>query len=231
MTVRPTTSASSPLYVEANHRITNQLAALASMAQLRTDQVKAGPDFIPRAQMLAALNDFHGTIMAIAHLHRALTEKSTQACQESAQGGVGIADLLTGVLRDFAGIYRRRLRWSVDVDQACTLEAPQASVLVLAFAEIVSNAMKYAHPTGLPVEIAIRGEVTPTGIALRISDDGVGLPEAFDEERHTGLGFKLMRGLIASIDGLIDVSSTPLGLVFSIALSSRGRAAEAAAAD
>lgn len=91
---------------------------------------------------------------------------------------------------------------------------------------IVTNAMKYAHPTGLPVEMTITATTSSRGaVAVRIADDGVGLPDGFVEDRDAGVGLRLVRSLMENVGARIEISSNELGLVFDVELSpsSRGR--------
>jgi two-component sensor histidine kinase len=55
-------------------------------------------------------------------------------------------------------------------------------------------------------------------LILHIADDGVGLPEGFDEKRDAGPGLRLVRGLVESVGGRLTLNSDPLGLGFSIEL-------------
>jgi two-component sensor histidine kinase len=90
-------------------------------------------------------------------------------------------------------------------------------MLALAFAEIVTNAMKYAHPTGLPVEIGIAlGSDTDGALVLQIADDGVGLPEDFVETRDAGVGLQLVRSMVEYAGGRLEIRSDPLGVTFCI---------------
>jgi two-component sensor histidine kinase len=197
---------------EANHRIANHLSALASFVKLRTDHARDGRDLITRAQMTNTLSDIHSVIVAIGRLHHTLAGVP-------AQRELVLGDLLTEVLCDFKAIYGDRLHSRVHLSPACRLDAGQAWIFILALSEIVSNAVKYAHPTGLPVELDIYGELTPDNdVSLVITDDGVGLPDGFDEAQHEGKGLRLIRGLIGQGGGRVEVMSTDIGLGFGIQL-------------
>ena len=197
---------------EANHRIANQLGALALMVKRRTEKVCVGHDPVPRAEVIDTLSDIRSTIVAIGRLHHTLATLP-------ARSELALVDLLTKVLTDFKAIVGDRLHFRVHLQPACRLDADQASIFILAFCEIVANALKYAHPTGLPVELDICGEPTPDNhVALRIADDGVGLPDGFDEARHEGKGLRLIRGLIGQGGGRVEVLSTDIGLGFGIHL-------------
>lgn len=197
---------------EANHRIANHLSALASIVKQRTDHARDGRDLVTRAQVTNTLSDIHSVIVAIGRLHHTLAAVPTQ--RELALG-----DLLTEVLSDFKAIYGDRLHSRVHLPPACRLDAAQASLFLLILSEIVANALKYAHPTGLPVELDIYGEQTPDNeVSLLITDDGVGFPEDFDEAEHEGKGLRLIRGLIEQGGGHVEVFSASIGLSFGIRL-------------
>jgi two-component sensor histidine kinase len=90
---------------------------------------------------------------------------------------------------------------------------------VLILCEIFINAMKYAHPTGVPLIMVVDCEPSADGrLVLTISDDGVGLPEGFQPEQNGGMGFKVMRSLAAEIGGELQILSTHLGLSFRLSL-------------
>jgi len=50
---------------------------------------------------------------------------------------------------------------------------------------------------------------------LRVSDDGVGLPDEFDWKRPTTLGLKIVQNLTEQIHGKIDVESS-VGSTFQV---------------
>lgn len=83
--------------------------------------------------------------------------------------------------------------------------------LALSLNEMVSNALKHAFPRERQGSIKVelnwgdeRGELT-------VTDDGVGLPEGFDDTAVTGLGLKIMRVFAGQLGGEVVVSSDPGG--------------------
>lgn len=203
---------------EANHRTANHLAALAAMLRRRASRLERGPDLVRRSEVLRSLTDLQGAIVAMGRLHRTLASAP-------AHRDLGLADLMTGMLGDFEAIYDGRLRFAVSVPRGLGLDALRASVFMQVFAEIVANAMKYAHPTGVPVELLVLGKAAEQGgLELMISDDGVGLPEGWDESGQEGLGLRLIRSQIEVMDGTVEISSSELGLIFTITLPAAPRA-------
>ena len=93
--------------------------------------------------------------------------------------------------------------------------------VALIVGEIIMNAIKHAHPTGLPVEISIVCARNAQGrIAVEIGDDGVGLPESFDTRRDGGTGFRLIRQLAGAIYADLEIDSDSLGTRFCLVLPS-----------
>ena len=86
---------------------------------------------------------------------------------------------------------------------------------MLVVGEIVMNAIKHAHPTGLPVSISVTCERNADGsIGLEVADDGIGLPENYDPMTSTGLGMRLIRTLCEKLDAGLQIESDSLGLTF-----------------
>ena len=91
--------------------------------------------------------------------------------------------------------------------------------IVLILCEIFINAMKYAHPSGVPLIMLVDCEPAPDGrLILTISDDGVGLPEGFVPEKDGGMGFKVMHRLAQEMGCELRTLSTHLGLSFRLSL-------------
>jgi two-component sensor histidine kinase len=225
-TVEPPSVCPLDLVIESNHRIANNLSALVSILQKKIVAMRTGPEVIPREEVVDALTEVVGKMLAVSRLHRSLTA-------QPAKGELDLNNVLTEILQAFktSGIFGDRLHIGSTLGSGCVVESSQAAMLALAFSEIVTNAMKYAHPTGLPVELTIISAPTPDGgVALQIADDGIGLPEGFVESRDAGIGLKLVRALVENAGGRLETRSDELGLTFSIQLLPKVEAAKPCAA-
>jgi two-component sensor histidine kinase len=210
---RPPSLVPVDLALEADHRIANHLSMLVALARRPLPAIEKGRPTVPRELVADLLNDMAGKILSVARLHQMLANRPALGEVELGKVLMAAADELQS-----SGIFGDRLHVTSSLDD-CFVEASQASRLLMAFSEIATNAIKYAHPTGLPVELAIAGAATPDGgVQLQIADDGVGFPEGFDEWRDAGLGLKLVRSLVESAGGSLAIKSDPLGLTFSIEL-------------
>ena len=147
---------------ESNHRIANQLAMIVTLAQKEAAKLERGSHFVPREDAVAAIKALASKVAAISTLHRALAATARR-------GDVDLARVLEDTLQPLKELYGERLRVEMSIGGGCGVTSDHASALALAFAEIVTNAMKYAHPSGVPVEMSVVGAATSCGkIVLEI---------------------------------------------------------------
>ena len=125
--------------------------------------------------------------------------------------------------------------------QTISLDLPQASLPTLMadplalesiFGNLITNAMNYTQDGG---QIHIEVDMTGINFRVRVSDDGFGIAEKDLEkifERFyrvknektryitgTGLGLPIVKGLVDSLNGMIQVESTPgKGSTFTVLL-------------
>ena len=101
------------------------------------------------------------------------------------------------------------------VDGWCndSIDARHALHAGLITAELLTNATKFAHPTGLPVKVHLRCDTNLYGSFLvEVTDDGVGFPENFNPAIDGGLGFQLMRALASGIGAELQFEHDSLGV-------------------
>ena len=87
------------------------------------------------------------------------------------------------------------------------------SSLALIVSEAVNNAIKHAHPSGVPGEIGIHcRRDAADALVVEVADDGVGLPEGFDPTSDGGFGFRVMRAQNEQLGATLTFESSSLGL-------------------
>ncbi len=114
--------------------------------------------------------------------------------------------------------YNGRLEFLRTAADNCVLRSDKATLVTLIVREAVTNAIKYAHPTGIPGRIAVACSQDSEGvIAVEVADDGVGLPEDFDPATDGATGFRVMRALSQRLEATLAFKSTSLGLHVGVA--------------
>src|SRR5947209_14519909 len=188
---------------EADHRIANNLTMLASLIRLHAREVARRERPLPPAEVASLLQELCAKVETVARLHRALALAGTDRIPIAAY---------VRELCDTAASLSPSARTSVST--ACEQDLAGARALPVGFivAEMMANAIKYAHPTGIAVLLTVTcREADDASICIEVSDDGIGLPEGFEPSSDGGLGFKLMRALAQQIGAELNFTSNPLG--------------------
>jgi two-component sensor histidine kinase len=212
------------LLSEANHRIANNLAVLLSTVQMKSAGLAKGPHLIQRDHARELLHDIASKITSVSHLHRHLAHRPDVPDLDAGNFLIesSVAIVASLALVGQVGIVQR-------LSTQCRVKPEQAQQLGLILSEIVMNAVKHAHPSGVPTQIHI--DCSPTadgGVVIEIGDDGVGLPEDFDPEKKGGMGFRLIRSLAKSLGAKLTIESDSLGLSFCLAIPPHAIATSAA---
>ena len=196
------------LVVEANHRIANSLTLLVSMVRMQASSTAKRADVLTNAEVRLMLEGVAARISTIGQLHRLLSHVPQDGCTS-----------LMPHLRDVSASMVAALsspEQSVTVEHSgsdCIVLTRQVQPIILIICEAFINAMKYAHPTG--VALVMRIDCAPAAdgrLVVTISDDGIGLPEAFDPAKDGSLGFRVIRSLASEIGATLEITSTGLGL-------------------
>lgn len=203
----------SELLREANHRVSNHLGLLTAMVRAQMSGIGQGPETLSREAAKEMLQATEGKLVSVSHLHHWL---SKQPHLDGIFLSHYVVDVCTSLVSSLSLSKRVHFvhNWAAD----CRLSPEQAQYVGLLINEILVNALKHAHPTGLPVQIDIRCERRADGrMTLTIGDDGVGLPEdqALNAE---GVGFHLIRALVKSLNAELRIESDSLGLSFVLML-------------
>ena len=182
---------------EMSHRVKNSLASVVGLLRVQSRSAES-------EEVCNALKDAASRITTIAQVHDHLW-RSTK---------IGFVDIA-----DFAGELCRKLQETVSHKVSCTvghlmISADKAIPLGLLINEIVTNSAKHAYPDASG-EILVSGERRGTDLHVEVSDYGIGFPKDFDiDQPRASLGFKVIRSLIAQLDGRIAVAAnSPKGVI------------------
>ena len=205
---------STDIVAEANHRIANSLTLLVSMVRMQAASVRKSPATLSNAEVRLLLEGIAARINTIAQLHRLLSHVSSEGATNLKPHLKDVTDALVAALSSPDQLVR--------VEHSgcdCMVLMRQVQPIILVLCEIFINAMKYAHPAGVPLVMTVDCNVSGDGrLVLTVSDDGVGLPDGFNPATHGGLGFRVMRSLAAEIGAELQILNPNLGLTFRLSL-------------
>jgi two-component sensor histidine kinase len=193
---------------EANHRIANNLALVASFARIQVKRAQRMPEGFQTLELCALMAALCANIEAIARLHR-------QLALAPAADTVDAGPLLEEFCAELESLYSLSGQWTFawHVGSDCVLAPPQIVSISVIVAELVANAVKYAHPSGVAgtISIDIRTATVGNGVIVEVIDDGVGLPEGFDWRAQGNLGLGIVRALAAELNASLTMDSNALG--------------------
>jgi two-component sensor histidine kinase len=192
---------------EADHRIANNLASLSSVIRVQRNAISKSGRTFTAEQVGMLLDDIDARIEVTAKLHKSLAQAVNG-------NGVNLGDFLeeiSAMISTLGAVGRMDLT----VENACggCIEPRDALHAGLVTAELLTNASKYAHPSGLVVKVNLRCETNDDGsFMVEVTDDGVGFPENFDPATDGGLGFQLMRTLANGLNAELQFEHDSLGV-------------------
>jgi len=193
---------------EAHHRIANNLALVAGFARLQATTMLRKPGMLSANEAGALLEEVGARIETIGRLHRLLSRDPTSDLVE-------VSDYLRETCKALGESMSSSLAFRLSFDSDCDWDAPaeQAAPVALIVTELITNALKYAHPTGVAGRVAVRCRRGTGGAHLiTVKDDGVGLPEDFDPESDGGLGLRVVHSLARQLNAQLIFESGELGV-------------------
>lgn len=174
---------------EMSHRVKNSLASVVGLLRIQARSAQS-------EDVENALRDAASRITTIAQVHDHLWRSHRI-------GFVDISDFVSELcskLQDAAQGHKVSCSFG-----HLMISADKAIPLGLVINELVTNAAKHAYAGGSG-EIQVEGEARGTDLHVEVSDQGLGLPIDFDIDKpRASLGFKVIKSLVAQLDGRIKV--------------------------
>ncbi len=190
--LRASNSRLEALLREVNHRVSNSLQLVSAFVHMQASLLR---DEAARA----ALTETQQRIQAIGQVHRRLYSSGDVEL-------VSMDDYLAALVAELQQTWStpmspRKLTLAADPIRLKTDRAVSLGVIVN---ELVSNACKYAYSPDKAGEVRIALASAGDGrFELSVEDDGEGMPKD-GAIRGTGLGTKLIRSMVASLQARID---------------------------
>ncbi len=192
---------------EIHHRVKNNLMVIQSLLNLQSRYIKdtAARDIFKDSQNRAK---------SMAMIHESLYQSTDLKRIE-------FSDYINTLAKNLFYSYAadpKRVKMDVDVDEVM-LDVNTAIPLGLILTELLSNCFKYAFPGDRKGEIKVDFHpYVDNGVnklRLKVSDNGIGLPEGFDPEKSDSLGLMLIYSLSEQINATLTLDTT-VGTTFEI---------------
>jgi two-component sensor histidine kinase len=189
---------------EINHRVKNNLQIISSLLNLQANSLT---DF----KAMEALRDSHKRVKAISLIHQKLYGFEDIA-------SIPLEEYINALFADLKMVYAAnhvQMECKTEPD-GIRLDMESAVPVGLILNETITNALKYAFADKaagvLLITFTESGDDTYT---LSVKDNGIGLPENFDPEKSSSLGFRIIKELTRQLRGKFAYT-TDNGTLFSI---------------
>jgi len=187
---------------EIHHRVKNNLQTISSLLRLQGRRLQSD-------EAKAAVAESVRRIRTIALVHETL---SREAGDEVAF--IEVVRPLLRLVEEGLQSPDRPIRFTV-VGDGGRLDATVVTSLSVVLTELLQNAIDHGFPEGSgggDVVVSLRS--TESGLAIRVVDNGRGIPAEFDLGSAKGLGLSIVRTLVTTeLDGTIDMRpATPADL-------------------
>jgi two-component sensor histidine kinase len=188
---------------EMSHRVKNSLTSVVGLLRVQARSALS-------MDVKNALEDASLRVATIAQVHDHLWRSSHV-------GFVELVDFMSELCKKLKGtMHGQTLHYRAD---PMLLSADHAVPLGLLINELVTNAVKYAYPTGEGV-IEVNAREIDGHLHVEVSDKGVGLPDGFRiDQPQASLGFKVIAGMVRQLQGHLTVTTnSPKGAHFLLEL-------------
>lgn len=202
---------------EAQHRIANNLALIAGYTRLQATRLHKADQPLSAREACIVLEEVATRIETVGELHRLLSDAPGRG---EGDGGIDLGRFLAKLCSSLMETVSFAGDTTITHKDAggCMVRPDQATPVALIVSELVTNALKYAHPTGVAGRILVSCRPSAGGLVVEVIDDGVGLSEDFDPLGDGGLGFRVVRGLARQLGADLIYESTDIGLTVRLTL-------------
>jgi len=176
---------------EIHHRVKNNLQTISSLLRLQGRRLGS-------AEARTAIEESVRRIRSIALVHEILSREAGDDVPF-----VEVARPIVSMVQDMITSDHPIHFFLDDEGDTGVLPANVATPLAVVLNELLQNAVDHAYPEhvdlrGQPGRVQVTIERDGKSLTLRVTDDGVGLPEGFAPEAASGLGLSIVRSLVTS---------------------------------
>lgn len=178
---------------EIHHRVKNNLQIISSILNLQSS-------FVSDENTIEILQESRNRIRSMAIIHENLYRTEDFS-------SINFADYLVNLVTNLIASYRIQQVIDLDSDvEEIDLVLDQAIPCGLLVNELITNSLKYAWIEKQEGIIKLRLHQSGSCVTLIVSDNGLGLPNDFEEMSCDTLGLQLVVTLVEQLDGELTVN-------------------------
>ena len=180
---------------ELHHRVKNNLQVISSLLGLqsmRLEDANAKRAVIEGKERIRAMSLIHQKL----YRHEEVTS-------------LNIQDYITNLVEELTQSYGFSKKAKINIDvPSISMDADTSLPIGLIVNELVSNAFKYAFQDIEEPILELKLIKENNNLLLKISDNGIGLPEQYSFENASSFGMKLVNLLVKQLKGSLEINQT-----------------------
>lgn len=196
---------SADLFRELQHRTANNLQSISAMLRQNRRSIEADPSVA-----LNVIDSAERRFEVMSRINRKLYSPEMHE--------VDASTLLRDLCEDLRRIGGNECVVCKVGQSSATLSRERAMLLSLLVSELMLNATKHAFEPGQAGTIEISLEAKGHDFHFTFADDGKGFPCGADVHSSTGLGTRIMQGLVAQLRGTMHTRSGPSGTTVEVVI-------------
>jgi PAS domain S-box-containing protein len=203
---------------EIHHRIKNNLQVISSLLDLQAEKFK-NRECIKGSEFLEAFRESQDRVISMALIHEELYKGEGF---ETLDFSTYIRELVENLFQTYR-LNSKNIHLHTDMEENIFLDMDTAIPLGIIVNELVSNSLKHAfigkdygrmyinlrrEKNGELInsrEESKYGGCKSASFILKISDDGIGIPQSIDLENPNSLGIQLVTTLVDQLDGELEL--------------------------
>jgi PAS domain S-box-containing protein len=188
---------------ELHHRVKNNMQIISSLLSLQSQHIKDDRD-------LKIFESSQNRVKTMALIHEEIYSSQNFT-------HINLHDYLRNITKELLTFHigdPRRVKLTFKVEDV-KMELETAIPLGLLVNEIVANSVVHAFPNNRKGEIKVVLRREGDEFTLRISDNGVGIPDNVEFEKAETLGFQLIKNLAKQLDGQLELQKDN-GTIFTL---------------
>jgi two-component sensor histidine kinase len=186
------------LLKEVHHRVKNNLQIISGLLYLQANAVRDRVDDVA----LDAFAESQSRIKAMATIHDRLYQSQDLS-------GIDFGGYLHVLAPEILSFFAKDKQVEINVDaESLYMPIDQAIPCGLIVNELVTNSLKHGFPGDLTGFVEISLHELPDGKRkLVVADNGIGMPENYNERSSRSMGLRLVSDLARQIDGGVSIES------------------------
>lgn len=177
---------------EIHHRINNSMLTISSLLSIQARTLKE-----PSA--IEALVDARNRVQVITGIYQKL-DSASEFSELSIKDYM--PSLVDAIMANFPKSRTVKLEKHID---DFVLDARRLQSLGIVVNELLTNTMKHAYRDRESGLVTVSATNTGGHVAISVHDDGNGMPESVSIEGSTGLGLRLIHGMMLQLNGTIRI--------------------------